>query len=400
MSILVDMNDFDLREVSLVAEGMNELADAPVAKEKQPAADDMEKRLAAVLTSTEEGHQHGIHLRRWGDEAKVDVDLHSATAEGEDGGWHDHELMQAADGSWVVGMSAGHTHEVDGGALSAAAAAEASPVMKGEAEMDEELEKGTEDVSLADLATLIRGVSDDVKSIGERTSRLEKVSALPASERSVFDGLSKEAQDSYLEATSHDRSLVIAQAQKAAAEKTLGGDEDPLIAELRKEREEMAKERAEMAEAVKGLTAALRGSQLEKEAEEVLSFAPGKPEVKQAVLGKMHELAEENPEVGKEALEMLKALNDAGVYNWSAFGTEALKGVGSGSDVMKQAAEAHLKAEGTLSDPLIELNKMAEDYCTAHPEVTKAKAYQLQAQTPRGRELAMAHYASTPVRMS
>ena len=400
MSVLVDMNDFDLREVSLVPEGMNELADAPVAKEKQPAGE-AQKRLAAVLTSENEGHQHGIHLRRWGDEAKVDVDLHGATAEG-DSGWHEHDLLQAADGSWTVGMAAGHTHKVDGGALSAAAAAEASPVMKGEAKtMDEELENGTEaEVSMGDLAKLIRGVSADVKGVADRTDRLERVGALPASERVVFDGMTKEAQDVFLAADSQDRTRSIAETKKAEAEKALGGGEDPMIAELRKEREEMAKERQEMAKAVTGLTAALRGSQLDKEAEEVLSFAPGKPEVKQAVLGKMHELAEENPEVGKEALSMLKALNDAGVYNWSAFGTQALKGVGSGSDVMKQAAEAQLIADGTLSEPLVELNKMAVDYQTAHPDVTKAKSYQLQAGTVKGRELLASHYASTPVRMA
>ena len=428
MSVLVDMGDYDLNEISLVPRGMNPLADAPVTKEEEgsdlttdsPAVSQpdspAEKRLAAMLTSVTEGHQHGIHLRSWGDDTKVEVELRSAQGEGENS-WHEHEIAQAADGSYVVSMSAGHTHEVDGGALASAAAAAASPVLKGDEEMTDNANPGAdaakEEVSLADIANMMKEGFEKIDGIEKRQDRTDKVMALSASDRSVFDQLSKEAQDSFLAGTEQDRTVLVAQATKAAAEQTLSGEPayvakdgtvlpagtDPIVVELVKQREQTAS-------AIEALTKANRNGDLEKQASEVLSFAPGNKEAKLALMDAVAKIGDENPELGKDVGSLLKGMNDAGVYNFSNQGTEALtyaNGGGANADVMKQVAEARLVEQGILSEPMLELNKMAADYQAANPvdkdgtELTKGKAYQIMSATQKGRELVMSHYANTPV---
>jgi len=256
------------------------------------------------------------------------------------------------------------------------------------------------------LLAAITKLTDTIGQVSARQERTDKVLALTADERAVFDQLSKEAQDSFLDANATDRGVLAAQANKAAAEATLSGQPayksasglelpagtDPVIVALVQKMDQQNDAMTEMAKS-------LRQQDLESRAKDAFSFIGGTPVAKAALMGLVDDLKTDNPEVGKQVEEMLKGANAGVEYALTAQGTDALSGLGTGggADIMKQAAEAQLVAQGTLSEPLMELRKMADDYHMKNPDISRAKAYQLMSSTPRGRELAASHYQTMPV---
>ena len=363
-----------LDEISLVSDPMNQLATADVAKNQEGTP--VEKRLADLLTSAAEGHEHGISTRNWGDN-EVNIILESATASGETG-WHEHPLVKNADGTWKIGMAAGHSHTVDGEALNAAAAAAVASniVMKGEQEMPNEVTTPNEQIDMAGLAALMRknaeateGLVTAVQSLTDWKEETEKAAALSPQEQQVYGGLTDETKKQFLDASPQARQVALAQVQKADAEKQLGTQEvyksestgqsytandDPRVVEMAKQRD--------IDHAMLQQVLAENGNlSMQKRAETELSLAPGSIEAKAELLKQIDGI--ENEDLRREAGELLKGLNNSMGFLTQSLGTT---GVQSGpmsteqAETVQKQAERNLLSAGLITQPILEFNKQAE----------------------------------------
>ena len=170
-------------------------ADGPV----KPREGSVEKRLAVALTSIVGEHQHGVYIEKW--DGSVHVDLEYSNSKGEYG--HAHPLVKMQDGTYQVGMSDGHTHEISGAELSGAVEEAMTPTMKGKGRMSEQ-----------------NSTTDELV---KRLERAEAVLNFTAAERTHFDGLAAEAQDEFIGKAAADRSAELALAKRQAE------DADPVV---------------------------------------------------------------------------------------------------------------------------------------------------------------------------
>ena len=114
-------------------------------------------KLADVLTSVEKGHQHGVDVYDRHD-GKIDFHVSYSSGPDEQGG-HEHPIVRNAEGRYVLGTVAGHTHTIDQEAIARAVLALAAKThdSKGGPDMDETKLKQM----IADAVTAaMKGVDD------------------------------------------------------------------------------------------------------------------------------------------------------------------------------------------------------------------------------------------------
>ena len=310
-------------------------ADGPAPPPKKP----VEKRVASALTSIEDGHQHGIEVEGDG---RIWV---SYSMGPDDTDSHNHAIARLADGTYVLSMTAGHTHTID--QLTVAQALLALTTTK---RTDPMPDKPT------------------IEDLQKQLDRTNSIVALGADDRAHFDGLEAEAQDAFVAKSADERTVEIVKAAEAA-EAAKGAD--PVVyttadgVELRKSAGEPVIAMAKRLDKVDKENALLKAQReqdaLEKRAEEELSHLPGDVKSRAALLKAAESIEDE--EQRKEALDALKANNEAMA---TAFETRGHQGtVPPGS-------------------PEAELDKMAKEYAEKHDDVTPEAAYAKVLETPEG----------------
>ena len=408
MAKKVVMEELEIGEISGVTQPMNEHALSPVIKaaadvKKLHGADVVEKRVASALTNEVEGHQHGIYCESWGGEA-VEVWMDSSTSTGQEYS-HSHPLLRNADGTWLVGVSEGHSHTIDGDVLNAACIAAGAPVIK----QQEEIPMPTNDSPTtapgeAPVETSLEDIAKLIRSFSERTENLEKVVALSAGERLVYDKLGESDRAVFLAGTADQRALSVLSAQKVALSETedtivlytdLDGrnytrKDSPELMEMAKSRDS---ERTQMQEF---LSVTKRGT-LEKRAAEEYQFMSGTPAVKAQIL----ELVESIPdETEKSAVRSaLKQHNELLAISQKVLGTKALTDLGglAGNSALGEIQKQAAVDSGLVMTQDFELRKLAETYMNDNPGTEFVKAYRLISATPQGVQLLQERYDAMPV---
>ena len=128
------IEDMTLKEISVLHGQKPAQPDAKIRVQKAAPNDPNDQpgglvyKLSEGLTTLVAGHQHGIRLRIY--EGNMRLRLEHAQAEGQ-GEYHDHAVVRAEDGGFIVATNAGHTHEIDREQLFASALGQ---IGKGEAE--------------------------------------------------------------------------------------------------------------------------------------------------------------------------------------------------------------------------------------------------------------------------
>lgn len=102
-----------LTAVALTTHGANQEANVTFFKSRKGKVE-KSGDLVPLVTSEEEGHQHGIRVEIYDNELYVNV----MYAESPDAPYsHYHILVRDADGSYTVSTNAGHSHEIDSAVL-------------------------------------------------------------------------------------------------------------------------------------------------------------------------------------------------------------------------------------------------------------------------------------------
>lgn len=307
------MRAFKMEELSAVDYPAQE--GARVTLMKRAAQKSLGEMGSPVMLSVKDGHQHVL-----------DADLQAGTttydrAKGEEYG-HTHSWVRLEDGSIVVGMSEGHSHEIMESQEVAKALKPDGAVSKVE---DDEApgsgepasQPGHEGPAGSDITMTEQNTSNEPAQDGQalqemekRAQRAEAIVGLPAEQRAYFDSLKPEDQDGFLSKRNEERTELLKRAQES----------DPVVykaedgTEFRKSDDtrlvQMAKDRdADRAELWKQRTAAEQ-ARFEKRATDELGHLKGDVPEKAALLKAIEGIQDE--ETRGKALEILKA-KDAGM---------------------------------------------------------------------------------------
>ena len=353
------MREFRIDEISGVDNPAQEGARVAVMKrdDSTPTTDRLAQKMADLLTGEEDGHQHGVTIRRGDGEAPLWIYVDSSYGELEDSG-HNHPITRDPDGQYVLGVVAGHTHTIDQETMSRAVLAlvtkkTADTTGEGGEMPDEQKDEQQTDASA--------GAEPTVEALQKRLDRASAVLALGSDERAHYDALNDEAaQEAFLVKSADARRVEIAATQ----------DADPIVyttadgVEIRKSAGDafiaLAKSNDDLRKEADALRAEREQEALEKRADVELSHLPGDVKVRAAMLQALEDI----PEAAQReaAHNMLKAQN---AVMATAFET---RGVGIGP------------AEGSPDDALA---KLAQAYAKEHG-VTEAAAYAAVMDTPEG----------------
>lgn len=269
------MRAFKLNEISAV----DEPAQTPARMAIFKRDDEAEKALglANVLTSSDNGHQHGVHISvHEGDEPYLYVS--HASGPDEEGHGHSHELVRNSDGTLTLSENEGHTHTIDADVMQQAlmnmmiGKVEETPGDPGESaddlgnqpkEKDEMAEKNADTVSA------------ELQKSQDTVAKLQAVVDLSSEHRAHYDSLSVSKRKSFLELSDEDKS--------AAVEATLKSN--PVIytaedgTEYRKSDDsrliKMAQERDDDHKEVAKLRVEAEQASFEKKADDLLDLVPG-----------------------------------------------------------------------------------------------------------------------------
>ena len=266
------MQEFRINEISSVDSPAQEDARVAILKRDEPSAKKhgVEKGmgdLADLLTSEEEGHQHGISIGAYEGSVEIRV-MYSQGPEAEAS--HNHPVVRSPEGQYTLGMVAGHTHAIDQEAMSGALLA---PVTKTEG---------------GEPMTTQTGTQPTVEELGAQLSRAHAVVALTGEERAHFEALPEEARTAFLAKSADDRKAEIGAVTKAAQ------DANPVVftaadgTEFRKSDDPRAIAMAKRLDATEQENAALKArdeqTTLEKRAEAELPHLPGDVKTRAAML--------------------------------------------------------------------------------------------------------------------
>ena len=289
--------------------------------------------LADLLTSEEEGHQHGIGVSRCDGEIAYYVSYASGP---DDEAGHSHPLARS-DSGYVLGIVAGHTHAIDQESMSRAVLAlmTKANVGKGEETMTDKTEKATD-------------TQPTVEELQARLARTQAVVALNTKERTHFDALPEEAQTAFLAKSADDRKAEIEAVAKAEQ------DADPVVyktdagVELRKSAGEALIEMAKANDRILCENAGLRKEReqdaLVKRAEAELQHLPGDVKTRAAVLKAIDGI--EDAAQREAAHNALKAQDGALAKAFETRGHGGQPEPGSPDDQLDKLAKAHAEKEG------------------------------------------------------
>ena len=262
--------------------------------------------LVTMMTSSEEGHQHGISISSYEDEVYFLVHY----AGSEEGESHDHMIVMGPDGSFTVSENRGHTHTVDSEAIRMTLL---ERVAKGDLNLPEDgplsiLLKGKE----KERVTVKENDMTDEERIAKLEADLKKSNAIATmndAQKSHYNGLDDTAKSAFIEKSVEDRQAEVDNVTKAreVADPVVytapdGTDfrksDDPRLVQMAKDRDEdrknLAKERARNEHA-----------RLEKAAESEYANLPGSVETRIALIKSAEGIEDEKQR--DEALAALKA---------------------------------------------------------------------------------------------
>ena len=360
------MNKIRIDELSGVDRPAMEPALATIMKR----ADGVLKRgdLVDILTSVEEGHQHGVTVRV--EDGELYVMVMYAREDGAENS-HDHMLAIDADGNYVVSLNEGHTHTIDSEQIRELVFNRV--VNKSEYGKELELvetDKGlhiTKNAASCGKSSLEDNMSDANKGAGNEALQTEitklksqlvtanAVLAMTSIEKSHYGQLDTASQAAFIAKSSAERGTDIEFAKTADPIEYTTSDG----VELRKSAGvlmiKMAKDNDVLKKQMAAQQDVIEKSALEKRAETDLGNMPGTVEVRAAILKSVDGIEDEG--VRKLAHEALVAKN---TEMSGAFTT-------SGRGFHKNADEA----SGNAGE---ELDTLAKAYATEH-DVSYIDAY-------------------------
>ena len=283
--------------------------------------------LADLLTSEEEGHQHGISIGTYEGSVEIRV-MYSQGPEAEAS--HDHPVVRSPEGQYTLGMVAGHTHAIDQEAMSGAVLALVTKTEGGEP-----------------MTTQI-GTQPTVEELGAQLARAHAVVALTGEERAHFEALPEEARTAFLAKSADDRKAEIGAVTKAAQ------DANPVVftaadgTEFRKSDDPRAIAMAKRLDATEQENAALKArdeqTTLEKRAEAELPHLPGDVKTRAAMLKAIDGIEDEAQR--EAALGALKAQNEAMSKAFQTYGHGAQPEPGSPADQLDKLAKVYAEKNG------------------------------------------------------
>ncbi|QBQ71176.1 hypothetical protein S0112_069 [Shewanella phage S0112] len=358
-----------LTSVALTRSGANQHAHVTFIKSKEDPKkkkkDQYMKRgdLADMLTSVEEGHQHGIRVNFYDDDAYIYVDW--ATSEGEQSG-HSHTLYMD-DGELKLTVNAGHTHTID---MSGLQEILLNRVAKGEEQQDtishaDLIESGAVkiDISLLKSEGIMPDTKDEVARLNQELTKTKadlevanKVASLSDAERTAYHKMSPADQTNFLNSGTLAREGIMKQLEAL----------DPIEytatngTEYRKSAGQavitMAKQFDEQAKELALSKAATKTATLAKRATEELGHLAGEDLVKASLLGAIDDIADE--EMRKKVLEMVKSTDSAAMIITGSQGTSTAPATTTvaktASDKLETLVKAHMAKEKCSEDAAYE----------------------------------------------
>ena len=356
-----NMVEFTLKELSAVEQGAQPYAQVLIAKgrkdkKKRPgygkegsteASGDIAKQVA--MTDVVDGHQHTVVL------SGVDEYSYGSTSwaseDGDDWYGHSHSWIRLTDGSIKIGLSDGHTHEI-------------------------ETFGKQEDEPMANAATKTENDNEVAKALQAKLDRMEKVIALSPEHRAHFDTLKGEDADGWLEKSASDRTEALRKAAEANAVVFTARDgteyrksDDPRLVL-------MAKANDEQAAAIEKMAQDRKDAEIAKIAEE-LTAIPGDLDTRKDLVKTA--MGIEDAEARTKALKALRSHNDNLAKSMVELGV-------SGAPVEKDAA----------GDPQAELDELAKQYVKDNPDTSLLKAKVMVQRTPEGAELVRKIHNAAP----
>ena len=330
------MRKLQINEISSVPEPAQEGATVVFMKRAEPEQQELDlgdgknlrKELADFLTSEDDGHQHGVSVRRYGD-GDFNVDI-SYGLRPDDQTRHDHPVV-VRDGQYELGVVAGHTHTIEQSAMSTALLA---LLAKGGEKVDKTAEE-------------IKADQEALNALKTQLDRANNIVGLDGDERSHFDALEgTEPKDSFLAKSADGRKEEV-EASKLSVE-----DADPVVyttsdgIEIRKSAGEalvsMAKSNDAIAKENKELRASREQEVLEKRATDDLAYMPGTVQVRAAMLKAIDGIGDK--EQREAALSSLKAQNDSMAVAFTEHGTGLVPAeLGSAAEELDQIVSAYAK---------------------------------------------------------
>lgn len=297
------------------------------------SADSIEKRFAVLTTVS--GHQHvvdfmgpeGVKSRGHTSFDMADGDMES----------HSHEWIRRDDGSTVILMAAGHTHDVAEMIMlpmEAEMIANADFVGKKDGEEKQmPTEKTAEELS-ADIEKLTKQLDD----LQAENSVYKAEAVFSDAERDYYKGLDDEAKKAFREATSEAR---LAQIEKR-------DDEDPVIfksadgTEYRKSDDprliELAKREDAREIEFRKMRDEAEDGRIEKYVSENLHHHPGDMDVRKAIVKAVEGIADEKVREG--ALDALKAKDAKFAPAFQQVGVKGSPDLNKNADGMSDRQEA------------------------------------------------------------
>ena len=283
--------------------------------------------LADLLTSEEEGHQHGISIRAYEGSVEIRV-MYSQGPEAKAS--HDHPVVRSPEGQYPLGVVAGHTHAIDQAAMSGAVLALVTKTEGGEP------------------MTTQTDTQPTVEELRAQLARAHAVVALTGEERAHFEALPEEARTAFLAKSADDRMSEIGAVTKAAQ------DANPVVftaadgTEFRKSDDPRAIAMAKRLDATEQENAALKArdeqTTLEKRAEAELPHLPGDVKTRAAMLKAIDGIEDEAQR--EAALGALKAQNEAMSKAFQTYGHGGQPEPGSPDDQLDKLAKVYAEKNG------------------------------------------------------
>ena len=331
------MRAFRIDEISGVDSPAQEGARVAIMKrdDSTPITDRPAQKMADLLTTEEDGHQHGVTIRRGDGEVPLRIYVDYSYGDIEDSS-HQHPITRDADGRYVLGVVAGHTHTIDQDAMSRAVLAlitkkTADTTGKGGGKMP--------DKQKTDAST-----EPTVAALQKQLDRANAVIALSSAERAHYAALSDEAaQDAFLAKSADERQREVLAGTQAAQ------DADPVVyttrdgVELRKSAGEALIAMAKSNDAIAKENATLRAEReqaaLEKRAEAELSHLPGDVKTRSAMLRAIDAIDDDAQ--CEAAHNALKANNAAMSTAFETHGHNGHAELGDAEDGLEKLAKAY-----------------------------------------------------------
>ena len=326
------MKEFKITEISGVDTPAQAGARVTILKRDDRKPTDARKGmgdLVDLLTSIEEGHQHGISINRGDDNTYIWVS-HAVADNAEVG--HSHEISMGSNGMYVISTVAGHTHSIDTAALNEKLL---STMTKGE---DKTMPKTVEE-----LQTSLDTANASLK-------KANKIIGLSGTEKAHFDTLDETGKDSFLAKSAEDRTAEIAAVEKAKT------DDDPVVyttmdgLEIRKSAGEvsiaLAKRSDKLEKQNQKLQADAEQTAFEKRATDELPHLAGKVEDRAALIKAVDAIDDKGQRERVHAI--LKADNEAMslAYQTAGVGGEKVLNKDGPEGKLDKMAKEIEKAEG------------------------------------------------------